>query len=283
MSEAGPWVMTPHAREAVLARAREVWRYRRILGFFARKAVQALYAKTYLGPAWIFIRTLVPLAIGSFVFGSIMNVPSGGVPYFLFFLVGQIPWNCFDGPVVRGSRGLEVNREMLTRLYIPRMVLPLAQMGAGLIEPAILLLVLGGTLIYYRSTDAVWYVRPTMALFASLAIVVLILCFAFALTLWTSVWQARARDTRFVVRYMVGFWLYFTPVIYPLSVVPSDLRWLMLLNPLSAPIETFRWGMFGGPEPPWGWLGYSAAVTAAVLATGAWHFARMEDTTIDRI
>jgi len=283
LSDAAPWVIDADTREGVAGRAREVWRYRRILGFFSRKAMQTLYAKTHLGPAWIFIRTLVPLAVSSFVFGSVMNVPSGGVPYFLFFLVGQIPWNCFDGPVVRGSRGLEANRLLLTKLYIPRMVLPLAQMTAGMLEPAILVLTLLGALVYYRSTEGVWYVQPTIRLAASIASVVLIVAFAFALTLWTSVWQARARDTRFVVRYVVGFWLFFTPVIYPLSVVPAGIRWLMYLNPLTAPVETFRWATLPGFEHSWPWFGYSAAITAVTFAGGVWNFARSENVTIDRI
>ena len=116
MSDAGSWVIVADTREGFLARAREVWQYRRILWFFSVRAVRALYAKTHLGVSWIFIRTLVPLAIGSFVFGTVMAVPSGDVPYFLFFLVGQVPWNCFDGPLIRGSRGLEVNRELLAFL-----------------------------------------------------------------------------------------------------------------------------------------------------------------------
>ena len=150
MSDAARWVIAADTREGFVARAREVWQYRRILGFFSLKAVQSLYAKTRLGVSWIFIRTLVPLFVGSFVFGSVMNVPSGGVPYFVFFLAGQIPWNCFDGPLIRGSRGLEVNRMLLTKLYVPRIILPLGQMTAGIVEPAIITLVFVGALVYYR-------------------------------------------------------------------------------------------------------------------------------------
>ena len=266
-----------------MARTAEVWRYRRILWFFARKGVEALYSKTRLGPSWILIRTLVPLGVGSFVFGSVMNIPSGGVPYFLFFLVGQIPWNCFDGPVVRGSRGLEMNRTLLTKLYIPRIILPLGQMGAGLIEPIILTVVLLATLVYYLNHDGVWYLQPSMRWLAATASILTILAFAFSLTLWTSVWQARARDTRFVVRYVVSFWMYFTPVIYPLSVVPAELRWLMHLNPVTEPIETFRWALIPAFDHSWPWFGYSLGVTLAIMAGGIWYFARSESVAIDRI
>jgi lipopolysaccharide transport system permease protein len=277
------WVIEPHTREGFAARAGEVWRYRRILWFFSLKAIQSLYSKTHLGPSWILIRTLVPLAVGSFVFGRVMNIPSGGIPYFLFFLIGQIPWNCFDGPVVRGSRGLEMNRTLLTKLYIPRIILPLGQMGAGLLEPIILALVLIGSLVYYRREDGIWYLQPDVRMLAAVASVITVLAFAFSLTLWTSVWQARARDTRYVVRYIVGFWLYFTPVIYPLSVVPSELQWVMHLNPLTEPIETFRWAMVPTFAHSWPWFGYSVGFTLVTLASGVWYFARSEAVTVDRI
>jgi lipopolysaccharide transport system permease protein len=282
-SDRQAWVIAAGEDQRLGARVREVWQYRRILRFFAAKSVQALYAKTYLGPWWILIRTLVPLAVGSFVFGSVMNVPSAGVPYFLFFVIGQVPWNCFDGPLIRGSRGIEVNRDLLTKLYVPRIILPMGQMSAGLVEPVIISLVLLVSLVYYRVYDNVWYVPLRIELLACVASVLLVLVFAFSLSLWTSVWQARARDVRFAVRYVLTFWMMFTPVFYPLSVVPPNLRWLMNLNPMTAPMETFRWGMLPGLEHSWGWFGYAVGVTLVTLAAGVWHFARTEAVTMDRM
>ena len=283
MSETARWVIAADTREGFVARAREVWQYRRVLGFFSLRAVQSLDSKTHLGVWWVFIRALVPLFVASYVFGSVMNVPSGGIPYFVFFVAGQIPWNCFDGPLIRGSRGLEVNRILLGKLYVPRIIVPLGQMAAGILEPAIILLVFVGAIVYYHRTDGVWYVQATPRLFASIASIALMLVFAFSLTLWTSVWQARARDARFVLRYVVTFWMFFTPVIYPMSVVPPEARWLMHLNPLTAPIETFRWSMFPNMEHSWPWFLYSIAVTVAILAGGIWFFSRVEATTMDRI
>jgi lipopolysaccharide transport system permease protein len=276
-------VIAADTREGFAARAREVWQYRRILVFFSLKAVQSLYAKTRLGVSWIFIRTLVPLFVGSFVFDSVMNVPSGGVPYFVFFIAGQIPWNCFDGPLIRGSRGLEVNRMLLTKLYVPRVILPLSQMARGVIEPAIILLVFGGALVHYRTADGVWYVHASPRLLASAAAIAVILFFAFSLTLWTSIWHARARDTRFALRYVVSFWLYFTPVIYPMSVVPPEVRWLMYLNPLTALVEMFRWGTLPTAEHSWIWFTYSVVITLVTFAGGVWYFARAESVTMDKI
>lgn len=277
------WVIAADTREGFAARAREVWQYRRILWFFSYKAIQSLYAKTRLGPLWILIRTIVPLGVGSFVFGSVMSVPSGAVPYFVFFMAGQIPWNCFDGPLIRGSRGLEGNRALLTKLYVPRIILPLGQMAAGLIEPLVIAVFFVGALVYYRNQDGIWYIQASPRLIAAAASMALVLLFAFSLALFTSVWQARARDTRFAVRYVVTFWLYFTPVIYPLSVVPENVRWAVYLNPMTAPIETFKWGVLPGMEHSWPWFAYSAAVTLVTFGAGIWYFARTEGMTMDKI
>jgi lipopolysaccharide transport system permease protein len=283
MPDAAQWVITAESRSGFGVRARELWQYRRVLWLFTLKGLQALYAKTHLGVWWLFIRTLVPLAVGALVFGTVMDVPSGGVPYFVFFLTGQIAWSCFDGPLVRASRGLDVNRELLRKVYVPRMILPLGQIGSGLAEPIILMGVLLGSLVFYRVSDGVWYTAAEAhapALIASLAIPIL---FAFSLSLFTSVWQARARDVRFVLRYVVSFWMYLTPVIYPVSVVPEAARWLVYLNPLTAPLETFRAAVLPQGQYAWGWFGYSAAVTAATLLAGIWYFVRSENATMDKL
>src|SRR5688500_19104581 len=143
-SDADGWVLSAGAREGFGGRLREIWRYRRILAFFSIKSVQSMYAKTRLGMPWIFIRTLFPLLVGSLVFGRYMNVPSGGVPYFIFFATGQLAWNCFDGPLIRRSRGIDVNRELLRKLYIHRIVLPMGQMTARLVDLMLLTHVLIG-------------------------------------------------------------------------------------------------------------------------------------------
>ena len=283
MPDAAQWVITADSRAGLGTRARELWQYRRVLWLITLKGLQSLYAKTHLGVVWLFNRTLAPLAVGSLVFGTVMDVPSGVVPYFLFFLTGQIAWSCFDGPLIRASRGLDVNRELLRKVYLPRMILPLGQIGAGIVEPIILMAVLAGSLVFYRVSDGVWYTAVeshAVALIASLAIMIL---FAFSVSLFTSVWQARARDARFVLRYIVAFWMYLTPVIYPVSVVPEATRWLAYLNPLTAPLETFRAAMLPQGQYAWGWFGYSAAVTAATFLGGIWYFMRSENATVDKL
>jgi len=282
-SERSTWIISADPHAGVSARAREVWQYRRILWFFSVKAVHTLYRKTYLGAWWMFIRTLFPLLVGVFVFGEVMDVPSGGVPYLVFFLAGQIPWNCFDGPLIRASRAIDGNRQLLTKLYIPRVILPLGQMAAGIVEPVIIAGILAVTLVYYRRVDGVWYVQPNLRLMAACAAVFLILWFAFSVSLFTSVWQGRARDIRFALRHVVGFWMFLTPVVYPASHMPARIRWLIYLNPLTAPIETFKWAVLPGMEHSWLWFLYSVGLTGMLFVAGLWYFARAEGATVDKL
>jgi lipopolysaccharide transport system permease protein len=277
------WTISADARDGVADRAAEVWQYRQILWFFSIKALKTLYSKTRLGVWWVFLRTLIPLLVGSFIYGSVMNITSGSVPYLVFFLAGQVPWSCFDGPLVRGSRGLEINRTLLVKLYVPRIILPLGGMTPGLVEPVLVALVLCCTLVYYRVTEGVWHVASNPRPLVAVAAMVLVLAFTFSVTLFTSVWQARARDTRFVLRYVVGFWVFFTPVIYPLSQVPPNLRWLMHLNPLTAPVETFKWAVLPGLEHSWAWLLYTVAITVVTFLAGVRFFMRAESETMDKI
>jgi lipopolysaccharide transport system permease protein len=283
LSDRGEWVITAGKRDGVLARMAEVWQYRRILWFFAARAVQTLYRRTRLGRTWMFIKTLLPLYVGSFVFGDVMNVDSGAVPYLVFYLAGQLAWNFFDGPLVRASRGIDSNRELLSKLYIPRIILPLGQIAAGLVEPVIITGVLIITLVYYRIAQGVWYVQPDLRMIAAIASLLLMLWCAFAVSLFTTVWQARARDVKFLLRYAVSFWLFLTPVVYPLSKVAPNHRWIIYLNPLTGPVETFKWAVLGATEHSWVWFAYSTCVTGLVFAIGLWYFTATEGSNMDRL
>jgi lipopolysaccharide transport system permease protein len=277
------WTLAPDVHLTLGARAQEVWRYRRILWFFAVKAVQRIYANTRLGPFAFIIRSVVPVFAGSLVFGQVMNVPSAGVPYFLFLLTGSTIWNCFDGPLTWATRGLEMNRQLIRKLYLPRLILPLGQMSAGLVDPTVSLGVMVGSLCYYRYVQGVWYCAPASHLLVAPAAMILVFLLAFAISLWTSVWQARARDMRFVLAYVLGFWYLLTPVIYPVSHLPPSARWAAAINPMTGPVEAFKWAVLGLGRFPRFELALSVAVTGIVLVSGFWYFTQAEGHTIDRL
>lgn len=282
-SKADVWVIGADVHLGPAERVREVWRYRRILLFFAINAIQGLTANTKLGVWWLLIRPLFPVFVGSVVFGEVMGAPSEGVPYFLFFLTGSTIWGFFLQPLRRGSFGLETNRVLITKLYIPRVILPAGQLAAGLISPLILTAVLVVTFWYYRATAGIWYgVEPSrlpVAVAAALAAIAL----AFAISLWTSVWQARARDTRYVLTYVMSFWFFLTPIMYPLSMIPEHLRWIALINPMTGPVEAFRWSLLGVGAPSWSMLAVSCGVIGAVLAGGLWYFTATESIVTDTL
>jgi lipopolysaccharide transport system permease protein len=282
-AEAADWVLAPDLRVGPIQRLDEVWRYRRILGFFAVKAVQSLWAKTRLGPVWIVVRPLAPLLAASLVFGQIMKVPSEGFPYFLFLLVGTTIWNFFDGPLIFATRGLESNRQILTKLYLPRLILPAGQMAAGLVEPVVCVGVLIVAVIYYRVTDGLWYVTFTPRLLATIPLVLMASVLAFTLSLWTSVWQARARDVRFVLMYVLSFWYLLTPIVYPVSHLPPMAQWAAFLNPMAGPVVAFKWAVLGIGVFPTVPLAVSAVGTVVLLTAGLWYFASVEAQTIDRL
>lgn len=277
------WTIAPDARMGARGRVQEIWRYRRILWFFAVKAVERLYAKTRLGPVWLIVRPLAPIVTASLVFGQVLNVPSSGVPYFLFLLVGSTIWNFFDGPLIFATRGLESNRQLLTKLYLPRLIMPAGQLSAGLVEPAICAAVTIGSLIYYRATDGVWYSSLTPRLLAVVPAALLAVLLAFSISLWTSVWQARARDMRFVLMYTLGFWYLLTPIVYPATHLPPVARAFAALNPMTGPVELFKWAVLGIGAVPAIPLAISAGITVVLLAAGLVYFTSVEGETIDRL
>lgn len=277
------WVLAHDHGFHAITRAREFWHYRRLIWFFAKQAFQVLWVKTHLGWLWVPIRQLTPILFGAVVYGSVMNIPSMGVPYLLLLVVSSLSWDCFDGPWLWGSRGIDLNRHLVTKLYFPRMILPLASMSPGLAGPLCTICFLTALLPYYRITTGVWYVQLTPGLLLAPFILVASLFLAFSLSLWTSLWLAQARDARYALNYFMGFWMYLTPVIYPISLVPAEYRWLMWLNPMAPIVEAFKASMFGWDWPP-AWAAAAALGESVVLfALGFRYFHTREAAATDKL
>jgi lipopolysaccharide transport system permease protein len=274
------WVIEPR-REALMDRLRDVWRYRRLLRFFAAKSLAKLYKRTILGAAWIFIRPLFPLVVNTIVFGGVLGVGSNGVPYFLFINCGGALWELFSQSVTWGTRSLELNRGFMTRIYLPRLILPVATMTPAFLNFAISLGVLAVAIAYYRVTTGVLYWTPWHTGWALLAVVQASLL-ALGIALWTSVPALQARDVRFTIGYVLGFWLFLTPVLYPLNVAPKY-AWLLALNPMVAPVNAFKYGVFGiGSVSATEWL-FSSIMTVMTVVSGLWFFGRAEADAADKV
>lgn len=261
--------------------AAELWRSRRLIGWFGKRLLEKRYQRTWLGWAWLPLRPVLDVVARAFVFGSILSVPSDGVPYLLFFLIGMSAWNLFDESVFWSARALELNRRVLRRLYVPRLTMLVGSLAIGAIDYLIYIIMAALAVTYYLLADGTTYLdlgTNTVATFAGLALIVLL---AQSFGLWLSVLGAQARDVRFVLRYILGFWFFLTPVIYPLAAVPENLRWLAAVNPVTAPVEMVKYGVLGTGGIPMEALAVTLGFIVVVATAGLVFFRHSEAAAVD--
>jgi lipopolysaccharide transport system permease protein len=276
----GPWEVSPRYPGAAATIA-EVWRHRGLVGFIAERALRRMYRRTVLGWLWLIINPLVPLTLRVLIFGVLLGVASNGVPYFLFLLAGTVVWDVFAGSLMRGTRALEMNRDLTEQIYYPRALLPFGNIAPAMLDLIIKIAVLGAALAYYAARDGRLYLRSDPAVLWAIAALGLALLFALSISFFTAVWGEAARDTRFALGQLLSIWYLLTPVLYPISGVPEQYRGWMLLNPMALIAETFKWALFGVGE----FLPRSFAATAAAVvllfSAGLVYFTRAEARTID--
>jgi lipopolysaccharide transport system permease protein len=276
------WVIDAR-RMGLKERLIEFWQYRRIFLFFAKRFIKRMYQGMRIGIAWLFVRPLMPIFISAFVFGSLLGIPSDGVPYFLFFLAGMVSWMLFERSLLWVTRSLQMASGLIKKAYFPRLIIPAASVSPALSDFGVYMLLLLGSLIYYAINEGVWYLRSGPELLLAPVAVLMAVSLAIAVGLFTSVWQTRVREVRFTIRYVSRFWFFLTPVIYPISEVPPDKRWLIFLNPMASIVETFKWATLGigafYPVP----LLFSFLIIVVVMAGGIWYFGYSEATNVDKL
>jgi lipopolysaccharide transport system permease protein len=276
------WVIEPE-RAGAAARAIEIWRYRRLLWFLAARSVKDLYEGTSLGIFWLFARPLFPMLVGGFVFGGLLRLPSDGMPFVLFFMTGMVPWSLFQRSVMFGTKCLDTHKSLIKRLYFPRLISPMASVAPAATYFVIYLVLMLLVVMFYLWKDGVLYVRLGPALLVALLMSIFAVACGLSLVFWTCVMQARYKETRFGLRYFMQFWMYLTPVFYPISMVPPEHRWLLYLNPMASVVATFRWGIIGVGEAPLIPLATSFVVTTVAMVAGIWFFTISEPSTVDRL
>lgn len=261
--------------------AAELWRSRRLVGWFGKRLLEKRYQRTWLGWVWLPLRPTLDVVARAFVFGSILSAPSEGVPYLLFFLIGMSAWNLFEESVFWSARSLELNRRILRRVYVPRLTMLVGSLAIGAVEYLIYMIMAALAVTYYLLADGTTYLAlgaNTLAAVAGLALIVLL---AQSLGLWLSVLGAQARDVRFFLRYITGFWFFLTPVIYPLGAVPENLRWLAAINPVTAPVEMVKYGVLGTGGVPMEALAVTIGFIVVVATGGIAFFRRSEAAAVD--
>jgi homopolymeric O-antigen transport system permease protein len=248
---------------------RELWDYRELLYFLTLRDVKVRYKQTALGAAWAIIQPLFMMLVFSLFFGRLAKVPSDGIPYPIFAFCALLPWQLFANALTESSNSLVGNQNLITKVYFPRLVVPISAVLGGLVDFAIAFVILLLMMTYYHIVPA-WAI-VTLPGFLLLAIMT-----ALGVGLWLSALNVQYRDVRYTINFVIQFWLFATPVAYPSSIVPARWRALYGLNPMAGVVEGFRWALLGKADPPGALLWVSVAVVIALLIGGLYYFRRME-------
>jgi len=260
--------------------ARSLWEYRELLGFLVWRDLKVRYKQTLLGVAWIILRPVVSMVVFSLLFGTLLKVPSGDVPYPVFAYAGLLPWNYFASSLTRSSTSVVGSSHLITKVYFPRLIIPISGVLSGLVDLAIAFLVLIGLMAYFGVT-------PTAAVVFLPGFLLLAMLTALGFGLWLSALNVRYRDVNYLIPFLVQIWMYVTPVVYGSTLIPERFRFLLALNPMTGVVEGFRWALLGNQladvQSP-GWLfAASVAIALIVLSSGAVFFRRTERSFADII
>lgn len=255
---------------------KELWEYRELLGFLAWRDIKVRYKQTALGAAWAIIQPIFMMLVFSVFFGRLAKVPSDGIPYPVFAYCALLPWQLFAYSLSESSNSLVGNQNLITKVYFPRLVIPIASVLSGLVDFVISFGVLLLLMLLFGLT-------PTWAVVTLPFFVVLAIATALGVGLWLSALNVQYRDVRYTLGFITQFWLFATPVAYPSSLIPEKWRWLYGLNPMAGVVEGFRWALLGKSDGP-GWLLLvSVGVVILLLVSGLYYFRRMEQTFADLV
>lgn len=253
---------------------KELWQYRELLYFLIWRDVKVRYKQTAIGAAWAIIQPLLTMIIFTLVFGKFANMPSDGLPYPIFTFAALLPWTYFSKALSQSVSSVVADANLITKVYFPRLLLPLAAVVGGLIDFAIAFVFLLGMMAWYG-------LAPHSGILLLPFFVLLTMLTALSVSVWLSVINVRYRDVGQAIPFLVQIWLFASPVAYPASVVPENWRFLYNLNPLAGIIEGFRWALLGSQNPPTVSLLSTAAFVLALLYGGIVFFKRMEKTFAD--
>ena len=253
---------------------RELWEYRELLYFLIWRDVKVRYKQTALGAAWAVIQPFFMMVVFSLFFGRLAKVPSDGIPYPVFTFCALLPWQLFANALTESSNSLVGNQNLITKVYFPRLVVPISAVLGGLVDFVIAFVILLGMMLYYG-------IVPGWAIVTLPGFILLAVLTALGVGLWLSALNVQYRDVRYTINFLVQFWLFLTPVAYPSSIVPEKWRPLYGLNPMAGVVEGFRWALLGKSQPPGAMLWVSVAAVIVILFGGLYYFRKMEQQFAD--
>jgi len=264
-------------KRSLLVELREVWDYRELLGFLVWRDIKVRYVQTILGPLWALIVPFLTMILLTVIFGHVAGLKGEyKVPYPIFVFSGNLIWIYFAGCLSGSARSVVSNINLVTKVYVPRLMIPLESTVVPVIDFALAFLVLLGLFAYYHRAPH-WH-TILIPVFLGLA-----LLSAFGVGLWLSALTVRFRDIPYVVPLLTQLWFYVSPVIYGSTFIPPRYHWLIAINPMTGPIDGFRWAVLGRGVPHYGLFATSLAMGLAFTASGVWYFLRTERSFADLI
>jgi len=255
---------------------RAVWQYRELLYFLVWRDVKVRYKQTAIGASWAILQPLMTMLIFTVVFGNFAKIPSDGVPYPVFAFTALLPWTYFAQALSRSGNSLVGNAHLITKVYFPRLLIPIASAVTPAVDFVLSFLTLGLLMAWFG-------IRPTWGVITLPLFVLLAFTTALAVGLWLSPINVRYRDVAHTIPFLSQFWMYASPVVYPVSLVPGKWRLLYSLNPMAGVIEGFRWALLATDRPDFGVMTVSTAVVLSLLLGGLLYFKRTERTFADVI
>ena len=255
---------------------RELWQYRELLGRLAWRDVAVRYKQTSIGVAWAILQPFLTMVVFTFVFGRFANFPSNGVPYPIFTYSALLPWTYFASAVALASTSLVSNRGLVTKVYFPRILLPLAGVTVPIVDFLLASVVLVAMMAWYD----VW---PSLAIVFAPVFLVMAYVAALGVALFLSAVNVRYRDVPYAIPFLLQIWLFLSGVVYAIDALPQRWQWLLALNPMTAVISGFQWGILGAGAPHLGTTLVSIAATVVFIVVGLWYFRRSEPRFADTI
>jgi lipopolysaccharide transport system permease protein len=252
----------------------ELWDFRELLYFFVWRDIKVRYKQTTIGAAWAVLQPFLTMVVFSLFFGKLAHIPSEGLPYPIFYYSALLPWTYFATSLQNATNAIVDNQRVITKVYFPRLALPLSSVLSGLVDFGISFLMFVAMMVYYR-------MRPGVNVLWLPAFLLLAVLTALGVGLWLSALNAIYRDVKYVMPFLVQFWLFASPVAYPSSLVPAKWRWLYGLNPMAGVIEGFRWSLAGSGEGPGRMILASSGMVLVILVSGIGYFQKMETTVSD--
>lgn len=262
---------------------KEVWRYRDLVTMYIRRDIVTMYKQTVLGPIWYIIQPLFTALMYMFVFGGIAKIPTDGLPPMLFYLSGILCWSYFAECLGRSSGTFAANAGVFSKVYFPRLVVPISGLISNLLKFGIQVALFLGVYAYYYFYEGV-DIQPNMYILLFPLLILMSAGMGFGFGIIISSMTTKYRDLNILFGFIMQLWMYATPIIYPLSAIPQkvqNFKWIVELNPMTSIVEAMRYSFMGEGSFSWGAIGYSFIVTIVVVIIGSWIFNKVERSFID--